>query len=351
MALDINLLNRAKSFGAEIEGADEELDLTTSAKVPAPTSDYITIPLSKLINFSDCDGEAQPFDIEHKSTKYKATRDSIAKHGQLTPILVRDKGFGEYEILAGHTRVEVLKDLKIPTAKAVIQKDCNTDEQAYDCMIDSNIQRDKPTPLELARIFKHYLKHRRSNKDTGSDSLTTADMIATKFDIKRKQMYRYVKICNFTEALQTFFGKGDINVNDAEPLYNLLVRYADESELPEDRELSERQQNTLAEYLTLEACNLPHKRIKYLEQLVAYKPRFDLNDLDEYVFASESERKEIPSENEADTDTEGNTTTATTDKQSLFFAKLKGYFPHLFTSDMQESEVEKKIIELIESIG
>lgn len=336
MALNINLLKKAQAFADNIEEADEDIVINKPK-----SSELISIPIDNLVDFVDENGEPQPFNVEKKSRKYAELRKSIHKNGQITPITVREINDGMYEIIAGHCRVSVMRDLKILTAKAIVVDYYN--EKAYDIMVDSNIQRDKPTPLELARVFKHYLNSRKD-----SDSLTIANDIAEKFDISKKQMYRYAKVLNFNTAIRMKFDEGAISISDCELLYNLLVRPADMSELDEDRELSEHQQNVLAEYLNLECCKLKHKCIDYLQQLIDYKPRYSLNDLDEYVFSSD--RKSVPNTTDSEESvTEESADSNITKSENPFFKKLRSSYPQHFNL-LSDSDIENKILELLENM-
>lgn len=86
---------------------------------------------------------------------------SLKSYGQINPIIIRprrcveeykDEIEGDYEILVGHTRVELLKEIGKEKVKAIIIE-CS-DVDATLIINQSNIQRENVNDIEIARGYK-----------------------------------------------------------------------------------------------------------------------------------------------------------------------------------------------------
>lgn len=81
---------------------------------------------------------------------------SIAEIGQTTPGIVRPhpEVEGKYQILAGHRRHAVIKDVNGGTKFFAVVRQCN-DEQAFNILVTENMEREDPDPfLEADAIVK-----------------------------------------------------------------------------------------------------------------------------------------------------------------------------------------------------
>ena len=65
------------------------------------------IPLERLRPFAN-----HPFQVRH-DLEMRELMDSIGESGIITPILVRPKENGLYEVISGHRRWEACKDLSV----------------------------------------------------------------------------------------------------------------------------------------------------------------------------------------------------------------------------------------------
>ena len=73
-------------------------------------------------------------------------KESIKENGLLEPIIVRSFSAGTYEIISGHRRVEVCKELGIKTVPSIIRD--MTKDEAVIAMVDSNLQREHHCPAK-----------------------------------------------------------------------------------------------------------------------------------------------------------------------------------------------------------
>ena len=106
----------------------------------------VEIELERLRTF-----ENHPFHGEMDG-QMKELQDSIKKYGIITPIIVRPRKEGFYEIISGHRRrfaAEKLGYRKVPTIIRYM-----TDDQAVIEIVDSNLHREKILPSEKAFAYK-----------------------------------------------------------------------------------------------------------------------------------------------------------------------------------------------------
>ena len=74
---------------------------------------------------------------------------SIAKHGVLSPILVRETGAGGYELIAGERRLRAAKKAGLQTLPCLI--DSAEDQTSLELALIENLQREDLNPIEEAR--------------------------------------------------------------------------------------------------------------------------------------------------------------------------------------------------------
>ena len=111
-------------------------------------NNIVQISIEKLIDYI----KQQPFSM-YSDEKKQEVKESIEKFGVLNPIIVRPIENEQYEIISGHNRVEISKELGKTTIPAII-KDVN-DEIATLIMIDTNLcGRDEISPIDKGRAYK-----------------------------------------------------------------------------------------------------------------------------------------------------------------------------------------------------
>lgn len=114
-----------------------------------PDEKIVEIAIERLRVF-----ENHPFRVEMDS-QMKDLQDSIKKYGIITPVIVRPRKEGYYEIISGHRRIFAAEKLgyrKVPTIIRYM-----TDDQAVIAMVDSNLQTDiNSSVTTTAMIVKEY---------------------------------------------------------------------------------------------------------------------------------------------------------------------------------------------------
>ena len=77
---------------------------------------------------------------------------SIRVHGVLQPIVVRSKGDGEYELVAGERRLRAASTAGLQSIPAVVRE--LTSEQSLEIALIENIQREDINPMDAAVAYK-----------------------------------------------------------------------------------------------------------------------------------------------------------------------------------------------------
>ena len=104
------------------------------------------IPLSELRSFKN-----HPYKVED-NIEMDALCESISKSGLFSPIIVRTRAGGEYEIISGHRRYRAYQRLGYKSIPATVFE--MSDEEAIVAMVDSNLHREHILPSEKAFSYK-----------------------------------------------------------------------------------------------------------------------------------------------------------------------------------------------------
>lgn len=113
-------------------------------------SELKKVKLSEIDDFNN-----HPFKVIKDNNFYELV-DSIKGNGLLTPLIVRKKEDGRYELISGHRRKQALEVLGILECNVEI-RDLDNDE-AIILMVDSNLYRNNILPSEKAFAYKMKLE-------------------------------------------------------------------------------------------------------------------------------------------------------------------------------------------------
>lgn len=78
--------------------------------------------------------------------------ESIKANGVFSPVLIRPREEGGYEMISGHRRLHASERAGLTSIPAIIKE--MTDDEAVIAMVDSNVQREEILPSERAYSFK-----------------------------------------------------------------------------------------------------------------------------------------------------------------------------------------------------
>ena len=112
----------------------------------ASDDEIIDIPLGELYAFCK-----HPFKVIEDEAMTRLV-ESIKKKGVLSPIIVRKRKDGGYEIVSGHRRAHAAMKAELKVIPAIVRD--LSDDEAIIIMVDANIQREEILPSEKAKAYK-----------------------------------------------------------------------------------------------------------------------------------------------------------------------------------------------------
>lgn len=134
---------------------------------------------------------------------------SIKESGVIQPIMVRRKGDGVYELIAGERRWRASKDAGLAIIPAVI-KNC-TDQEALLLALVENLQREDLNPMETARAYS------RMMKEFG----LTQEAVANKVGRDRSSVANFIRLTHLHPDLQLLVEEGTLSTGHAKALLSL----------------------------------------------------------------------------------------------------------------------------------
>ena len=146
------------------------------------------ILLSKIDSFKD-----HPFHVNNDES-LKGLANSIKENGLYTPLTVRLKEDGRYELISGHRRKAAMELLGITETEAYVKE--LADEEATIEMVDSNMYREKILPSEKAFAYKmKYDAIKHQGKKTSGHDVQKLD------DKSDRNIRRYIRLTNLIPEL------------------------------------------------------------------------------------------------------------------------------------------------------
>ena len=157
-------------------------------------------------------------------------RESIAQHGILQPVTVRDIGAGKYELIAGERRLRAAKMAGLTTVPAIFRT-ANDAEMAEMALIE-NLQREDLNPIEEAHAYQRLL----------TEFKLSQEQLARRVALSRSAIANSVRLLRLAKEVQAFIANGVLTMGQARPLLALetaaLQREA--AEYIQEHELSAR---------------------------------------------------------------------------------------------------------------
>ena len=161
-----------------------------------------------------------PFQVRDDDAM-KETVESVREYGVLSPVIVRTRDEGGYEIISGHRRTRACEIAGIDEIPVIIR---NMDyDSAVIAMVDSNIQREEILPSEKAAAYKMKLeaikrKAGRPSKENVSQVETNKrsdEIIAEQNGESRAQVQRYIRLTELQPELQKMVDDGKMAMTPA----------------------------------------------------------------------------------------------------------------------------------------
>ena len=197
--LDLGLTGLDKLFSTEQERMESQLPK------------IFDIPLSEIDDFPD-----HPYKVKEDEDMDQLVQ-SIKDNGILTPVTLRRKEDGRYEVVAGHRRKRACELAGIPTLRAEI-KDLTRDE-AVILMVESNYQRSKILPSEKAFAYKMRLEAmKRQGQRLDLTSVPVGpklgersnDALSKETGDSSSQIKRYIRLTNLIPDILEMVDEGRI---------------------------------------------------------------------------------------------------------------------------------------------
>lgn len=171
-------------------------------------SDIVELPIKDLYEFKN-----HPFHV-FDDEKMKELVDSIKEKGILSPIIVRSRNEGGYEIISGHRRRRACELAEIENVPAII-RDLD-DDDATILMVDANIQRENILPSERAfslQMKMKALKNQGKRTDLTSGQVgpkLASEEVGNEVGISGRQVKRYVSLTKLLPELLEKVDSGKI---------------------------------------------------------------------------------------------------------------------------------------------
>ena len=184
------------------------------------------IPIELIDDFPD-----HPFKVRMDEDMDQLV-ESVKERGLITPITLRPKEDGRYEVVSGHRRKKACEIAGLSYVKADVRE--MSRDEAIILMVESNLQRSVILPSEKAFSYKMRLEAMkrlpgRPKKNSGPlDQNFSRDELASVVEDSSKQIQRYIRLTELTPDLLDLVDEGKIALR---PAYELSFLSKDEQAL------------------------------------------------------------------------------------------------------------------------
>ena len=176
-----------------------------------PAEKVIALSASLLEPF-----QGHPFRVA-SGEEMEQLKESIREYGILSPLLVRPRGDGRYEIVSGHRRKAACEALGITELPALVRD--LTDDEAVILMVDSNIQREHSLPSEKAFAYKMKMEAVKHQGKTTSCQLGTKSrsdgILAESSNESARTIQRYIRLTHLIPSILQMVDDYQIAFNPA----------------------------------------------------------------------------------------------------------------------------------------
>lgn len=237
--------------------------------------------------------------------------ESIKANGVFSPVLIRPREEGGYEMISGHRRLHASEKAGLISIPAIIKE--MSDDEAVIAMVDSNVQREEILPSERAYSFKMKMdamsrQGKRTDLTSGHDvPKLTSEAIGEESGMTGRQVKRYIRLTELIPEILQWVDEKKISM-----VMGVDISYF-------DKEI----QQWIVEYRRDNGILLP-------DQINALKELKNIDNITKYTFTS-TMNNALPEKK-------------VNGRVNLSEKKLNRYFPARMTS----MERERIILELLE---
>jgi ParB family chromosome partitioning protein len=135
--------------------------------------------------------------------------ESIKENGLIQPILVRRRGDGIYELIAGERRLRAARLAGLTSIRAIIRN--SSDEQAMELALVENLQRQDLNPIEAARAYQRLI----------TEFGFTQEGVAQRIGKDRSSVANIARLLNLPADIQQLIESGGLTTGHAKVLLGL----------------------------------------------------------------------------------------------------------------------------------
>lgn len=212
-----------------------------------------------------------PFKVRDDEEQQELT-ESIRKYGVITPIIVRPREQGGYEIISGHRRARAC-------ATFIIEMDRET---AVICLVDSNLHREHILPSEKAFAYKMKLdaikqqgKYIDNTSRQNVGKLESADIVGRGANESGRTVQRYIRLTKLIPPILEMVDNEQIAFSPA-----VEISY-----------LTEEEQSDLLETMESEQATPSLAQAQYMKRLSA-EGKLDMDTIFEMMTEEKPNQKE-----------------------------------------------------------
>ena len=208
----------AKPLDLGLEKPLDELFMNDKERAENRLPRIHDIPLAEIDDFPD-----HPYQVRMDEDMDQLV-ESIKEHGIITPVKLRPKPDGRYEMVSGHRRKKACEVLGLETIRAEVM-DLTRDE-AIILMVESNLQRTTILPSEKAAAYKMRLEAMK--RQAGRPSKENCCPVGNNFEGQRsvnvlaeestdsaRQIARYIRLNELVPGLVNMVDEGKIAMRPA----------------------------------------------------------------------------------------------------------------------------------------
>lgn len=159
-----------------------------------------------------------PFQVRDDDSM-KETVASIKEYGVLSPIIVRPREEGGYEIVSGHRRTRACELAGVESVPVIVRE--MDRDAAIVVMVDSNLQRENILPSERAAAYKMKLeaiKRQGQRNDLTSEQVApklSTEEIGDEVGVSKDTIKRYIRLTELNPELQQMVDEKKIGMTPA----------------------------------------------------------------------------------------------------------------------------------------
>ena len=244
-------MKESKMYGRNIKlPALDDLFSTEEERQDAKLERVQMLPADALYRFKN-----HPYQVKDDAEMERLVQ-SIRECGVMTPIVVRPREAGGYEVISGHRRLHASRLAGCTELPAIVRE--MDDDTAIIAMVDANQQRENILPSEKAKAYKMKLdamerKAGRPSKENCGQlghNLKTREIIAANSDESPRQVQRYIRLNELIPELLELVDEKKLKFNPA-----VEISY-----------LSRAEQQAFYTYITEQVCTPSVSQAQQLKQ-------------------------------------------------------------------------------------